>query len=159
MVTSELNGRLKFSLAAAINLIPILITIIASAAVISSKVSNISTRLEVAEKHIIELQSFKNKGDRFTRQDGADLRDRILSIESKVLKAPPEWFQKMFSEFRVNMLNDVKELKGQVHMLVTEIQLLKTYCKCPSSFNDLDVGGKYGERNPYSDRDKTLQNK
>lgn len=128
MVTKNENGKLKFDLASAINLIPIIITILVSAIALSGQIARMETRLSYAESSIIELMEFKNK-DRFTRLQGDELKERICALEDWAKNSPPKWFQEMYREFRIQITNSVTSLGKEVNDLKVQMKSLESTLK------------------------------
>jgi len=105
MVAKKENGRLKFDLASAINLLPIIFTIVLAAFVLSGQLAGLEARMVDAEKHIGELRDFKEKGQRFTLQNGEDLKN-------------------MINEFKIESRSSTKEIKLSVKEMRTSLNRL-----------------------------------
>jgi hypothetical protein len=77
-------------------------------------------RLSYLEQNVQELIVFKNKGDRFTNEDGVRLENKIDTLASQVGAFPPQWFRDDFRELRetvVDLKKVVRKLGDSVLML------------------------------------------
>lgn len=125
MVAKKIEGKLKFDLVAAINLLPIIFTIIFAAWILSGELKGLEMRLVSAEENITELKEFKDKGDRFTKSQGKELKDKISVLEDSVREGPPKWFKSSFNEFKGDMKTSIKSLTQDVSNLTLQVNTLE----------------------------------
>jgi hypothetical protein len=110
VVACEKNGKMKFNLASAINLLPIVVSIIIASYFISGRSAKIEARMDNVEQHVGELRDFESKGFRFTKDDGDDMK---------------EWF----TEFKNDMKQTVRDIRKDLNQLALNVNSLEQVIK------------------------------
>jgi len=106
-----------------------ILTILCTVAVgswwISGGLSSLEARMTSVENEMAGFKDFRDEGYRFTDDDGDRLESRIVALEDWTRNAPPQWFQKLFDEFKSDMKAHVEKLETQILQLSMDLHNLK----------------------------------
>ena len=125
MVARRTDGRLRFDLASAINLLPILMTIILSAWVLSAQLKTVEVTVGSNRERIVKLEKFKDQGDRYTAAQGKEQDRRIMVLEEVQKNNPPDWYEDQVAEAIGDLKSNIKTIAVEVNDLKIGIRLLE----------------------------------